>query len=222
MFDLDGTLVDSVPDLAVAVDQMLEGLGYSSVGARRTRLWIGNGIALLVKRALLHVGLSEEQVMDDAEEYLRAKALFDKAYHQCCGQYSVVYDGVYECLNVLADAKVAMAVITNKSTAFTGELLAEMGLDKYFSTVVCGDTLSKRKPDPAPLLYAMKQNGVESSGALMVGDSRHDLAAARAAHVLCVAVPYGYNHGEPIADFGPDALVSTLDDLVCVEPPAEG
>ncbi|MTI15479.1 phosphoglycolate phosphatase [Sansalvadorimonas verongulae] len=217
MFDLDGTLVDSVPDIVTATDAMLEELGKPAAGTDKVRVWIGNGIAKLVQRALRDAQLHEWAEDMTSPEFLRAKDLFDRAYDESCGHYSVVYDGVYECLNALKSLNVDMAVITNKSERFTGNLLQQLGLDNYFSQVVSGDTLPLRKPDPAPLIHVMTQAEVSKEHTLMVGDSRHDIAAAKAAGVQCVGVPYGYNHGEPIESFHPDLLVSSLDELILIQ-----
>ncbi|MCL6271815.1 phosphoglycolate phosphatase [Sansalvadorimonas sp. 2012CJ34-2] len=214
MFDLDGTLVDSVPDLAVAVDEMLVEMGFSPVGEDKTKLWIGNGIPVLVRRALRDAGCSEEIVSFDSDAFTKARDAFDRAYDKSCGSFSVVYPGVRESLSKLHELGIKLAVITNKSERFTGGLLAHLEIDQYFSMVVCGDTLPERKPDPTPLIHVMDHFDVEPDCALMVGDSRHDVAAARAAGVACVAVPYGYNHGEPIMNSSPDGLVSTLAELV--------
>lgn len=216
MFDLDGTLVDSVPDIVTATDAMLEELGKPPAGTEKVQNWIGNGISKLVERALIDAGL-EEWADRESPEFKRAREIYDIAYEDSIGHYSVVYDGVYECLNALKSFDVNMAVITNKSERFTGNLLQQLGLDNYFSQVVCGDTLPLRKPDPAPLNFVISNADVDKTQTLMVGDSRHDIAAAKAAGVQCVAVPYGYNHGEPIEDFAPDQLVDSLDELVLVQ-----
>ena len=220
MFDLDGTLVDSLPDLAVAVDAMLEALGKASVPAEKVKHWIGNGVPVLVQRALRDAGMADVAENMKSLSFQEALGLFSEAYDDACGRYSVVYDGVYECLNALQDAGVPMAVVTNKSERFTHDLLKALGLDHYFPFVVCGDTLKGddgtpvRKPDPAVLLYAAKRYGADIGQSLMVGDSRHDVASARAAGCRCVAVPYGYNHGEPVSDSRPDKIVESLDELI--------
>ena len=206
MFDLDGTLVDSVPDLAVAVDRMLAELGRPPAGSEQVRLWVGNGARVLVRRAL--AGALVHDGVDDADTE-RALALFMDAYADNHA-LTRVYPGVIETLDWLREREVALALITNKPARFLPELLADKGLDGYFQWLVGGDTLPQQKPDPAALFWVMDRAGVGAGEALFVGDSRNDVRAARAAGVACVALSYGYNHGEPIAAEQP-ALV--LDDL---------
>ena len=210
MFDLDGTLVDSVPDLAAAIDVMLARLGRPAVGVDRVRDWVGNGAAVLVRRAL--AGSIDHAAVDDgqAEEAL---AIFLKAYS---GEHDLttVYPGVIALLDWLSSRQVPLAVITNKPHRFVAPLLQQVGLDGYFSWLVGGDTLAQQKPHPAALLHVMREAGVGPGDALFVGDSRSDVLAARAAGVRVIAVSYGYNHGEPIAAQNPDELVDSLDWLI--------
>ncbi len=210
MFDLDGTLVDSVPDLAVAVDRMLATLGREPAGIEQVRLWVGNGARVLVRRALAgdlrHDGVAEAL----AEEAL---ALFMEAYADN-HQLTRVYPGVIETLDWLRQQDVALALITNKPARFLPELLADKGLAGYFQWLVGGDTLPQQKPDPAALFWVMDKAGVSAAEALFVGDSRNDVRAAKAAGVTCVALSYGYNHGEPIADEQPALVLDDLRQLV--------
>ncbi|SFB36582.1 phosphoglycolate phosphatase [Azotobacter beijerinckii] len=216
MFDLDGTLVDSVPDLAAAVDRMLGQLGRKPAGVERVRLWIGNGAPVLVRRALAG-DLRHDGV--DAAEAEAALALFMQAYADSHG-LTRVYPGVPETLDWLREREVQLALITNKPARFLPELLADKGLDGYFRWIVGGDTLPQQKPDPAALLWVMGQAGVAAEEALFVGDSRNDVLAARAAGVACVALSYGYNHGRPIAEEGPALVLDALSALVDSTPAA--
>lgn len=216
MFDLDGTLVDSVPDLAAAVDRMLVQLGRAPAGIERVRLWIGNGAPVLVRRALAG-DLRHDGV--DAAEAETALALFMQAYADSHG-LTRIYPGVLETLDWLRERDVQLALITNKPARFLPELLADKGLDGYFRWVVGGDTLPQQKPDPAALLWVMEQAGVMAEEALFVGDSRNDVLAAKAAGVACVALSYGYNHGRPIAEEGPALVLDVLSGLVDSTPAA--
>ena len=210
MFDLDGTLVDSVPDLAAAVDVMLCRLGRPPAGVERVRDWVGNGAAVLVRRAL--AGSIDHARVDD-EQAATALDIFLEAYG---GGHALtaVYPGVSGLLAHLRDHAVKMAVITNKPERFVAPLLAEVGLDGHFDWLIGGDTLATQKPDPAALLHVMHKANVAPDQALFVGDSRNDVLAARAARVKVVAVTYGYNHGEPIAAQKPDLLVDSLSALI--------
>lgn len=214
MFDLDGTLVDSVPDLAAAVDCMLVALGREPAGVERVRLWVGNGARVLVRRALAG-GLEHEHV--DAALAGQALALFMDAY---AGSHALtrVYPGVVETLDRLRAQGVALALITNKPARFLPGLLADQGLDGYFQWLVGGDTLPQQKPDPAALHWVMDKAGVAPGEALFVGDSRNDVRAAQAAGVTCVALSYGYNHGEPIARENPARVIDDLRELFGTTP----
>lgn len=210
MFDLDGTLVDSVPDLAAAIDAMLLQLGRAPAGIARVRDWIGNGAPVLVRRAL--AGQMDHTAVD-AGEAEHALELFMQAY---AGGHALttVYPGVTQTLAWLRAQDVALAVITNKPERFVEPLLDELGLGGHFRWIVGGDTLPRQKPDPAGLLHVLRLAGVEPAQALFVGDSRNDIRAARAAGVVCVGLRYGYNHGEPIENENPDLVLDDLRELL--------
>ena len=214
MFDLDGTLMDSVPDLAAAVDKMLMLLGREPAGIERVRDWVGNGSRVLVRRALAGQ-LDHDGVADELAD--EALALFMQAYaggHEL----TAVYPGVRECLDWLREREVKLAIITNKPAQFIEPLLEEKGLAGYFDWLVGGDTLPQQKPDPAALFWVMDKAGVAPGESLFVGDSRNDVRAAKAATVRCVALNYGYNHGEPIADEQPALVLDDLRELVASAP----
>ncbi len=214
MFDLDGTLMDSVPDLAAAVDKMLMLLGREPTGIERVRDWVGNGSRVLVRRALAgqldHDGVADELAGE-------ALALFMQAYSGG-HELTAVYPGVRECLDWLREREVKLAIITNKPAQFIEPLLEEKGLAGYFDWLVGGDTLPQQKPDPAALFWVMDKAGVAPGESLFVGDSRNDVRAAKAAAVPCVALTYGYNHGEPIADEQPALVLDDLRELVASAP----
>ncbi len=214
MFDLDGTLMDSVLDLAAAVDKMLMLLGRAPAGIERVRDWVGNGSRVLVRRALAGQ-LEHDGVADELAD--EALALFMQAYaggHEL----TAVYPGVRECLDWLREREVKLAIITNKPAQFIEPLLEEKGLAGYFDWLVGGDTLPQQKPDPAALFWVMDKAGVAPGESLFVGDSRNDVRAAKAATVRCVALTYGYNHGEPIADEQPALVLDDLRELVASAP----
>ncbi|MCE8018288.1 phosphoglycolate phosphatase [Halomonas sp. MCCC 1A17488] len=209
-FDLDGTLVDSVPDLAVAVDAALDALGLPPAGEARVRDWVGNGSLKLMERALAHAagGLPGEALL------ARAHADFLEHYGRDPGSRTRLYPGVREALDGLRGGGWVLTLVTNKPFAFIRPILAQFGLEDHFALCLGGDSLPQKKPDPAPLLHVAAQFGLSPSACLMVGDSRHDVAAGRAAGFRTLAVPYGYNHGEPVRDSRPDALVDSLAELV--------
>lgn len=200
MFDLDGTLIDSVPDLAAAVDRMLLELGRPPAGLEAVRHWVGNGAQVLVRRALAG-GIDHADVDDALAE--QALALFMDAYAES-HELTVVYPGVRDTLRWLRKQGVEMALITNKPERFVGPLLDQMKIGNFFRWIIGGDTLPQKKPDPAALLFVMQMAGVTPQQSLFVGDSRSDVQAAKAAGVQCVGLTYGYNHGRPIDAESPD------------------
>ncbi len=206
MFDLDGTLLDSVPDLAAAVDSTLMLLGRPPAGVAQVRDWVGNGAPVLIRRAL--AGQLDYSAVDDATAE-EALALFMRAYAEN-HELTTVYVGVVPTLDWLKRQGVKLAVVTNKPEQFVAPLLEDKGLLSYFDWLVGGDTLPQKKPDPTPLLHVMTQAGVTPSESLFIGDSRNDIQAARAAGVCCVGMTYGYNHGHAIEDEQPDLV---LDDM---------
>lgn len=209
VIDLDGTLVDTVPDLAYCTDRMLAGLGYAEVGETRVRGWVGSGLDALIERALAHrIGRAAEPDL-----VARARASFLDLYAQHTSESSRVYPGVREGLEFLRASGSELACVTNKATAFAEQLLRDLDLFPEFALIVCGDTLATKKPDPAPLLHAAEHLGVAPRECLLIGDSRTDVEAARAANFAIICVTYGYNHGLDIRAAGPDAVIDSLAEL---------
>lgn len=206
MFDLDGTLVDSAPDLAYGIDVTLSSLGLPPRGLEQVQCYVGNGVERLVKRALTGDMWGEPE----ATLYNEALARFLRHCDESNGRRTRVYPGVPDALHKLRGAGISLCVLTNKKRRFTGPLLKEKELDGFFEFWVCGDDLERQKPDPEPLLYAMSRLGVSAAATLMVGDSATDVATARAAGVKVLAVSYGYNHGRDIREAKPDAVVDSL------------
>ncbi|WP_026289793.1 phosphoglycolate phosphatase [Thioalkalivibrio sulfidiphilus] len=209
LIDLDGTLVDSVPDLAFCVDAMMRELGLPERGEAAVRQWVGNGVERLVQRALINAVDGEPE----PSEFQRALPVFMRLYKDNTSGRSCLYPGVREGLDYLKRAGLRLACVTNKAEQFTLPLLRDMGILDDFELVVSGDTLPVKKPDPAPLLYAASKLGVTPGESLMVGDSRSDVKAARAAGFPIVCVSYGYNHGEDIRNYSPDAVIDRLDQI---------
>ncbi|MEZ5591051.1 MAG: HAD-IA family hydrolase [Gammaproteobacteria bacterium] len=143
----------------------------------------------------------------------QAKPVFERVYSTINGRYSQLYPGVVEGLESLRQLGSTLACITNKPALFTQPLLHTLGLSHFFSLILSGDSLARKKPDPLPLLHAASTFGVKPEQCLMIGDSRHDVDAARAAGIAVIAVSYGYNHGQPIAQARPDGIVDSLLEL---------
>lgn len=209
LIDLDGTLVDSALDLAYCVDLMMAELAMPARGEQAVRQWIGNGVAVLVRRALTN-SLTEEA---DPQLYQRAHDIFLALYEANVCVHSRPYEGVVEGLEFLQGAGLKLGCVTNKPARFTEPLLEKLGLSAYFGVIVSGDTLTKRKPDPAPLLYAAEKLQTSAADSMMVGDSVHDVEAGRAAGFQVACVTYGYNHGHDIRDAKPDIVIDSLAQL---------
>ncbi len=209
LIDLDGTLVDSVPDLTFCVDEMMQELGMPLRGEARVRTWVGNGVERLVRRALIDSldGEPEEEL------FQRAYPIFLRLYAENTSGRSRLYPGVREGLDYLRSAGFKLGCVTNKAEQFTLPLLDDMGIRDYFGIVVSGDTLAEKKPHPMPLLHAAKFFGVEPANALMLGDSMSDVKAARAAGFNVVCMSYGYNHGIDIREANPDAVLDSMAEL---------
>jgi len=209
LIDVDGTLVDSVPDLAYCVDEMMRQLRRPGHGEEKVRNWVGNGVERLVRRAL--VGQLDGE--PDDEDFARAYPLFLDLYAENTSKRSCLYPGVREGLDYMNGQGYWLGCVTNKAAQFTIPLLRDLGIHDEFGIVVCGDTLPVKKPDPLPLLHAAGQLGVDAADSLMLGDSKSDVAAARAAGFQIVCMSYGYNHGEDIRNYSPDAVIDSMAEL---------
>ncbi len=209
LIDVDGTLVDSVPDLAYCVDEMMRRLGLPPHGEDKVRNWVGNGVERLVRRAL--VGRLEGE--PDEALFGQAYPIFLELYAENTARRSRLYPGVREGLAWLRSQGYKLGCVTNKAARFTEPLLAELGIADDFGIIVSGDSLPRKKPDPMPLLHAADFFGVGPQESLMIGDSVSDVKAARAAGFQIVCMSYGYNHGQDIRDSHPDAVIDSLDQI---------
>ena len=209
LIDVDGTLVDSVPDLAFCVDEMMKQLGMPVHGEARVREWVGNGVERLTRRALIG------QLDGEPDETLFEKAypIFLELYAENTSKRSVLYPGVKEGLAYLKSAGYKLGCVTNKAAQFTIPLLKELGVHDDFEIIVSGDTLPKKKPDPMPLLHVAEYFAVTPAEATMIGDSVSDVKAARAAGFQIICMSYGYNHGMDIRDANPDAVIDSMAEL---------
>lgn len=206
--DLDGTLLDTIPDLACAANMMLVKLGRRELDQAVIRTFVGKGIQNLVERTL--AGDLEGAVDADLAE--RGLAAFESCYSEVNGRHTTLYAGVQKGLDRLREQGIPLACVTNKSARYTLPLLDMLGLARYFEQVVAGDTLARKKPDPAPLLHAAGNFGIAPREMLMIGDSLNDTQAARAAGCPVICVTYGYNEGRDAHTLDADALVETLDE----------
>jgi phosphoglycolate phosphatase len=221
--DLDGTLLDTIGELAAAVNAMLGQLGHSGGAAvswqtvglalkvsalpdAAVRDMVGKGVANLVSRALAAATGEEPSPALAAH----ALSVYQECYFALLGTASAPFPGVVAGLDRLRDMRLPLACITNKSERFTLPLLERTGMRARFALVVCGDTFEERKPHPLPLLKTAEHFGCAPHELLMIGDSVNDVAAARAAGCPVLCVPYGYNEGEPVDELDFDDMIGDL------------
>ncbi|MCL2656187.1 MAG: phosphoglycolate phosphatase [Betaproteobacteria bacterium] len=208
LFDLDGTLLDTLPDLLTAANRMLAELGQASRTYAEVRRFVGKGIPNLVQRCL-----SDDRSVDPAlvEAGL---PVYRRHYAVVNGDATRIYDGVEPTLKQLKAQGIRLGLVTNKAQAFTLPLLEHVGLARYFDAVVSGDVLPQKKPDPAPLLHACAQIGVSPARAIMIGDSANDAEAAQAAGMPVLLANYGYSEGRPVDTIKCDGVISALPELL--------
>ena len=211
MIDLDGTLLDTVPDLAAASARMLSALGLVAHSQDEIRSFVGKGIPHLVKRCLeASTAAASAEVPQDGALQAKALALFQAFYFEESGRRASVYPGVTEGLEQLRAMRLRLACVTNKAARFTVPLLEQKGLAPYFELVVSGDTLARKKPDPMQLTHICAQFALAPGQALLIGDSVNDTLAGRAAGCPVMCVSYGYNEGGDVHNLDCDAIVGSL------------
>ncbi|MCP4488945.1 MAG: phosphoglycolate phosphatase [Gammaproteobacteria bacterium] len=209
LIDVDGTLVDSVPDLAYCIDQTMYQLGLPERGEEAVRCWVGNGVENLVKRALSN---QMDGTRDDAL-FQRALPVFWDLYSTNICVRSLLYGGVIEGLEYLRSRSYKIGCVTNKARSFTLPLLEQLQVAQYFEVTICGDDTARKKPDPLPLLTAARRLNTKPEQSLLLGDSKSDVQAARAAGMQIICMSYGYNHGENINSYAPDAVIDSMVEL---------
>ncbi|SFH87597.1 phosphoglycolate phosphatase [Halpernia frigidisoli] len=210
IFDLDGTLINSIPDLTIAINKMLKHYDLAELTVEEVTPFIGNGAKTLVKRAL-------EKAMKDKEI---SDAFFDKAFKYYFAAYkeepckeTYTYPGVIETLKYLHEKGFKMVICTNKPDDFIEPILETLEIKKYFTCWIGEDSLPEKKPDPAPLLHLAKKMKVSSDKTVMIGDSKNDILAAQNAEMESIGLTYGYNYNEHIANYKPSLVVDNFADL---------
>lgn len=217
IFDFDGTLIDSVPDLADATNAMLTTLGKETYPIESIRNWVGNGSRMLVERAL--VGkvevLEGELTIEEADH---AEQVFFDAYNNISGSKTVAYPDVDSGLKKLRAAGYILALVTNKPIRFVPKILQSFGWQNLFAEVLGGDSLPVKKPDPAPLLHVCEALNINPAQAVMIGDSRNDILAGQNANMDTLGLSYGYNYGQDIRELNPteafDEFAALVDHLL--------
>jgi len=212
LFDLDGTLIDSAPDLALAINHMLTTLGRDTFSDDLIRSWVGNGAQVIVKRGLSGSADVDENI--DPELFAKALDIFLRFYAQNLCVNTVTYPHVRSTLKILKAQGYRLVIVTNKPIDFVEPILAGLQLDGLFELCLGGDSLPERKPSPLPLLHVCESLSVTVEQCVMVGDSKNDILAANAAQMQSVGLTYGYNYGEDIAVHQPDVVFSDFADLI--------
>lgn len=208
LFDMDGTLVDTAPEIAQAVNLMLRDFALPALGMAQVTHMIGRGAPVLVERVLEAAGGNADQ-----KNRMRALVSYEGHYERLLGTRTLLYPHVERTLDELRRMDLKLGVVTNKSQRFATALLQRFGLSGAFDLVVGGDTLGVRKPSPVPLQHACRALGIDPAQALYVGDSVNDVEAATAAGIRVVCVPYGYNEGKPVQELAATGFIDTLADL---------
>ena len=219
--DLDGTMVDTLGDFEIALNRSLADLDLPPITRALVERTVGKGSEHLIRSVLAHqLALPEVKGLTNVCDARSVESLYEAGWQRyqhhylaINGEFALVYPGVVEGLQQMCDAGLQLACLTNKPLSFAKPLLQAKGLDSFFTHVFGGDSFERKKPDPLPLLKTCEALGVSPKQALMVGDSSNDAQAARAAGCPVVLVAYGYNHGEPVASAGADAVVERLDRL---------
>lgn len=209
-FDLDGTLVDSIPDLTAAVQAMLAELNLAPCTEKQVRSWVGNGAPMLISRAVSQA--KGHEITQSELDSLLPRFMYH--YGQFLDVYTQFYEGVPQTLTQLKASGIKLAVITNKPHDFAVSLLKSFGIYEDFDIVLGGDALSKKKPDPFPLHYVMDKWQIMPSEFLMVGDSKNDILAAHAAGCNSIGLTYGYNYGEDIELSSPSAVCDHFSEIL--------
>ena len=212
-FDLDGTLIDSVPDLALAVNEMLQTLEQETFDEDTIRYWVGNGSQTLVKRALAGKREFNEEEIDETL-FQKAHHIFLEAYNKHLCEATKAFPGVIDTLQSLKKRGYRLSIITNKPAQFVAPILEGLGFGDLIESYLGGDCLPKKKPDPLPLVSMCEQMGVSIEESVMVGDSKNDILAANACGMQSIGVGYGYNYGEDINTYNPTIVVAKFEEIL--------
>ena len=212
LFDLDGTLIDSVPDLSTAVNEMLKALERETFSEDTIRYWVGNGAQMLVKRALS--GQSEIDENLDHNLFEKALEIFLTLYEKNLCKETKPYPNVPATLNALHASNYRLVIVTNKPYDFVAPILKGLEIESLFEFWLGGDSLEKKKPDPLPLIHACERLGLTTDQCVMVGDSKNDLLAANAVDMDSIGVTYGYNYGEAVSVYNPNFIAEDFSDIL--------
>lgn len=207
LFDLDGTLIETAPEIADAVNDTLKRFDLPPVTQQQVNDWIGHGTRELLIQALAYVGNTTADLVRHSDSFKLIEVEFGKFYQRRCGTRSHLYPQVRETLHALRAAGVKLVVMTNKEGRYTQTVLDAHQMTPLFDLVISGDTLPVKKPNAAGIDHCLQRFGVPRERTLFVGDSSIDVATARNGGIAVWALPYGYNMGEPIESCSPDRVI---------------
>jgi len=212
IFDFDGTLIDSVPDLAVAINSMLKTLGRDTFSEDTIRQWVGNGAKILVDRALS----ANSEIDESIEPQFRQKALdiFLDFYEHNLAIHTIAYPNVITTLRELKQKGYILTIVTNKPYKFVEPILRGLGIYELFEFYLGGDSLQEKKPHSAPLLYVCNRLNLSIDDCVMVGDSKNDILSANGCGMDSIGVTYGYNYGEDISVYNPTVVIDDFADII--------
>lgn len=213
-FDLDGTLVETAPEIADAVNDTLLHFNFPAVCQSEVDRWIGHGTRDLLIQALAKANAQSVAEVRGGDLLREALPIFDRYYQQRCGTRSTLYPHVRDTLEHLHEINCRLAIVTNKESRYTDTLLRAHHLTSAFDLVISGDTFSTKKPDPVGVLHGLRLWQVDTAHALFVGDSSIDAATARQAGIQVWLLPYGYNMGEPVTTCQPDRVIANFSELL--------
>lgn len=211
-FDLDGTLIDSVPDITMALNAMRNHYALAPISIETVSQIIGKGFPTTVRK-VLGLDLTNDHIERIANDAIQKTK---EAYAQYSGQRTKLYDGVIDTLQQLYQSGIKMAIVTNKEHKDALKVLGQCGLSEFFETVIGGDSTTNYKPHPQPLIEAMSQLNARKDESIMVGDSRNDFECANAANIRCVMVDYGYANGENVKEYDAYKCISQFNQLTSI------
>lgn len=212
IFDLDGTLINSTPDLALAINHMLESLNHKPFDESIIDRWVGNGALVLVQRAL-----SGDVDIDDGldDDYIQnALDIFLKFYGDNLSVKTTLYPNVFNTLKLLKSKGYHLAIITNKPYLFIEPILKSLNILKFFDYYIGGDSLVEKKPNPLPLLHVCERLNLSTKESIMVGDSKNDILAGNSCSMDTIGVTYGYNYGEDIESYNPSVVIDNFGEIL--------
>jgi len=212
IFDMDGTLIDSVPSLSFAINYMLKVLDSKPIAEETIRDFVGNGAEPLIKRALVRDKDYESKNIEESY-FIKAKDIFLEFYGNNLNAKTTLYPDVLETLQYLKDKNYKLAVATNKPIEFVGDMLKHFKLDNFFQIYLGGGSTEYKKPHPQMLLKICQELNITAQKSVMVGDSSSDIIAAKKANIDSIALTYGYNQGANLKELEPTAIFDSFKDI---------